>query len=134
MSQTPQIPLGTSGSQKLEVTEETTLAGMDDRLPALFSTPRMVGLIEHTAAMAIQPYMPEGWISVGVVVNVKHTAPTGLGDTVTAEVNVTAVDERTGTLAFEVRDQSEKIGEGIHVRAPVEVARLLKRVNAKIGG
>ena len=29
---------------------------------------------------------------------------------------------------------TEKIGEGTHVRAPVEVARLLKRVNAKIGG
>ncbi len=134
MSQMPQIPLGASGSEELEVTQETTLAGLDDRLPALFSTPRMVGLIEHTAAMAIQPYMPEGWISVGVVINVKHTAPTGLGDTVTAEVNVTAVDERTVTLAFEVRDQTEKIGEGIHVRAPVEVARLLKRVNAKIAG
>ena len=134
MSQTPQIPLGTSGSQTLEVTQETTLAGMDDQLPALFSTPRMVELIEHTAALAIQPHLPDGWISVGVVVNVKHTAPTGLGDKVTAEVNVTAVDERTVTLAFEVRDQTEKIGEGIHVRAPVEVARLLKRVNAKIGG
>ncbi len=134
MSQKPEIPLGASETKKMEVTQETTIAGMDDRLPALYSTPKMVELIEYTAAMAMQPYLPEGWISVGVALNVKHTAPTGVGDTVTAEVNVTAVDERTVTLTFEVRDQTEKIGEGIHVRAPVEVARLLKRVNAKIGG
>jgi predicted thioesterase len=91
----------------------------------------MIYLMEIAAAEAIQPYLPEGWISVGVSVAVRHLAATPVGMTVTARAEVIAVDERTVTFSVEAYDEREKIGEGTHVRAPVELARFLQRIAAK---
>jgi fluoroacetyl-CoA thioesterase len=125
------IPVGTLSTKSLEVTREFTIARDDERLPAVFATPVMIYLMEAAAAEAIQKYLPAGWISVGVQVNVKHLAATPIGATVTARAEVIASDEGVVTFAVEAYDGIEKIGEGIHVRAAIEVARFLKRVNAK---
>jgi fluoroacetyl-CoA thioesterase len=125
------IPVGTSATKTWVVTRDVTIARVDERLPAVFATPMMIYLMEIAAAEAIQPYLPEGWISVGVSVAVRHLAATPVGMTVTARAEVIAVDERTVTFSVEAYDEREKIGEGTHVRAPVELARFLQRIAAK---
>jgi len=125
------IPVGASATKTWVVTRDVTIARVDERLPAVFATPMMIYLMEIAAAEAIQPYLPEGWISVGVSVAVRHLAATPVGMTVTARVEVIAVDERTVTFSVEAYDEREKIGEGTHVRAPVELARFLQRIAAK---
>lgn len=117
--------------KSLKVSKEVTIARDDDRLPAVFATPAMIYLMEVAAAEAIQPYLPEGWISVGVMVNVRHLAATPIGHTVTARAEVISVDDRVVTFAVEAHDGSEKIGEGTHARAPIQIERFLKRVNSK---
>lgn len=131
MKPTERIPLGASATKSWEVTKELTIARRDDRLPAVFATPMMIYLMEIASAEAIQPYLPEGWLSVGVLVNVKHLAPTPVGATVTARAEVIAVNDSQVTFAVEAHDGVEKIGEGTHVRAPVELERFLKRVTTK---
>jgi fluoroacetyl-CoA thioesterase len=131
MKLTERIPLGASARKSWTVTQELTIAHRNDRLPAVFATPMMIYLMEIASAEAIQPYLPEGWLSVGVLVNVKHLAPTPVGATVTARAEVIAVTESLVTFAVEAHDGLEKIGEGTHVRAPVELERFLKRVRAK---
>jgi predicted thioesterase len=91
----------------------------------------MVYLMELAAAEAIQPYLPAGWASVGVAVNVKHLAATPVGHRVTATATVIAVDSKTVTFAVSAHDGSEAIGEGTHVRAPIELARFNTRLAAK---
>jgi fluoroacetyl-CoA thioesterase len=125
------VLVGASSEKSLKVTRDVTIARDDKRLPAVFATPVMIYLMEVAAAEAIQGYLPEGWISVGVLVNVKHLAATPVGATVTARAEVIAVNNGTVTFAVEARDDVEKIGEGIHARVPIEVARFLKRVGAK---
>jgi predicted thioesterase len=125
------IPVGASATKTWVVTRDVTIARVDERLPAVFATPMMIYLMEIAAAEAIQPYLPEGWISVGVSVAVRHLAATPVGMTVTARAEVIAVDERTVTFSVEAYDEREKIGEGTHVRAPVELARFLQRIAAK---
>jgi fluoroacetyl-CoA thioesterase len=49
-------------------------------------------------------------------------------------VQVTAVEGGTVRFAAEVFDDTEKIGEGDHQRAVIDVERFLKRVRAKAGG
>ncbi|MCS6816727.1 MAG: thioesterase family protein [Blastocatellia bacterium] len=127
------IPLGASGTKTWTVTRELTIARLDARLPEAFATPMMIYLMEIAAAEAIQPYLPSGWISVGVSVSVRHLAATPTGMRVTARAEVIAVDERTVTFAIEAYDEREKIGEGTHVRAPVELARFLQRLTQKAG-
>jgi len=125
------IPLGASATKTWTVTRELTIARVDERLPAVFATPMMIYLMEIAAAEAIQPYLPDGWISVGVSVSVQHVAATPVGMRVTARAEVIAVDERTVTFAVEAYDEREKIGEGTHVRAPVELARFRQRLAQK---
>jgi fluoroacetyl-CoA thioesterase len=131
MSGSQNIPIGSSGTRSLVVTRDVTVAHADETMPAVFATPMMILLMEMTAGETIQHFLPAGWISVGVVVNVKHLAATPVGATVTTKAEVVAVGDNTVTFSVEAHDGIEKIGEGTHVRATVELERFLKRVKRK---
>ena len=131
MKGTENIPVGASATKSVEVTKEMTVKWFHDDMPEVYGTPMMIYLMEVVAADAIQKYLPEGMVSVGVVVNVKHLAATPVGFTVTAKAEVIEVGENTVTFAVEAHDGKDKIGEGTHVRAPVALDRFMKRVEAK---
>jgi predicted thioesterase len=66
------------------------------------------------------------------VVNVKHLAATPVGATVIIRAEVIEVGDHTVKFSVEAHDGFEKVGEGTHVRAPVEMERFMKKVQAKI--
>jgi fluoroacetyl-CoA thioesterase len=134
MNATANIPVGAAATRQIVVTREMTVAHFHDAMPEVFGTPIMIYHMEVTASDAIWSHLPEGWVSVGVLVNIKHLAATPVGDTVTLHAKVLEVGDHQITFAVEAYDSKEKIGEGIHVRAAVEMARFMKRVKAKIGG
>jgi fluoroacetyl-CoA thioesterase len=125
------IPVGASATKTVEVTRDMTVGYNYPDMPEVYATPTMINLMEITAAEAIKDYLPEGWVSVGVLVNVKHLAATPVGLTVTTRAEVISVNDTTVTFAVEAHDGNEKIGEGTHARAPVELARFLKRIETK---
>ena len=131
MKGTENIPVGASATKSVEVTKEMTVKWFHDDMPEVYGTPMMIYLMEVAAADAIENYLPEGWVSVGVIVNIKHLAATPIGFTVTARAEVIEVGENTIKFTVEAHDGKEKIGEGIHVRAPVALDRFMKRVEAK---
>ena len=115
----------------MEVTREMTVAHFHSHMPEVFGTPMMIYLMELAAAEAIQPYLPEGWVSVGATVKVKHLAATPVGFNVTARAEVVSVSDHLVSFTVEAHDGVDKIGEGTHVRAPVELERFERRVKAK---
>ena len=131
MKPTANVPIGATATQKIEVTQEMTVAHFHEHMPEVYGTPIMIYHMENTAAEAIQEFLPAGWLTVGVVVNVKHLAATPVGVTVTTRAEVLEVGDYTIKLAVEAHDGFEKIGEGLHVRAAVEMERFMKRVKAK---
>jgi len=131
MKATSNVPIGAQAEKVLEVTRDVTVAFYHDDMPEVFGTPMMIYLMEVAAADAIQDYLPEGWVSVGVVVNVKHLAATPIGFRVKARAEVVEVGDTTITFTVEAHDGVEKIGEGTHVRAPVNMERFMQRVKAK---
>ncbi|HEX8650583.1 MAG TPA: thioesterase family protein [Pyrinomonadaceae bacterium] len=131
MKATANIPVGAAATRSMEVTRETTVAHFHSDMPEVFGTPMMIYLMELAAAEAIQPYLPEGWVSVGAVVNVKHLAATPVGFIVTAKAEVVSVSDHLVTFTVEAHDGVDKIGEGTHVRAPIEMERFERRVKAK---
>jgi fluoroacetyl-CoA thioesterase len=133
MKITANIPLGATATKEIVVTREMTVAHFHEEMPEVFGTPIMIYHMEVTSSEAIQEYLPEGWVSVGTLVNVLHLAATPVGDKVTLRATVIEVGDHTITFAVEARDSAEKIGEGTHVRAAVEMARFMKRVKAKVG-
>ena len=125
------IPIGVSASKSVIVTRELTVAHFHPDMPEVYGTPLMIYLMEVAAAAAIQEYLPEGWTSVGVLVEVKHLAATPVGLTVTASAEVISVEGNTVTFAIEAHDGVEKIGEGRHVRAPIHLERFVQRAKLK---
>lgn len=127
----PVIPLGARATRSVVVTRDLTVAHYHPDLPEAYGTPLMVYLMEVAAGDAIQPYLPAGWASVGIGVSIRHLAATPVGHTVTATARVIAVDEKTVTFSVTATDDTEPIGEGTHVRAPIELARFNKGLAAK---
>jgi len=125
------IPVGASATKDIKVTRDMTVAHFHEHMPEVYGTPIMIYHLEVTAEQAVRDYLPEGWITVGVVVNVKHLAATPVGATVTTRAEVIEVGENTIKFAVEAHDGFEKIGEGTHVRAAVDMDRFLKKVKQK---
>jgi predicted thioesterase len=125
------IQIGDKATIQKEVTFDTTIASFKADLPPVFATPSMIMLMETTAAKAIKDALPDGWISVGTSVNIKHLAPTPVGSMVTSTATVIAVDGVVVTFEVSVQDATEIAGSGTHQRALVEVARFMRRVQKK---
>jgi fluoroacetyl-CoA thioesterase len=132
MKPTANIPVGATATSEIVVAREMTVAHVHEDMPEVYGTPIMIYHMESTSGAAIQQYLPEGWVSVGTVVNVKHLAATPVGSKVTLQATVIEIGDSTITFAVEAHDETEKIGEGTHVRAAVEMSRFMKRVKAKV--
>jgi fluoroacetyl-CoA thioesterase len=127
------IPVGAMAIRAVVVTKEMTVGHFAPEMPEVYGTLMLVFHMEMTAVDAIRKFLPEGWVSVGIAVNVTHLAPTPVGATVTLKATVTAVGERDVSFAVEAHDGVDLIGEGTHRRAPIEVSRFMKRVSTKAG-
>ena len=132
MKATANIPVGAVAMQEITVTRDMTVAHFQEHMPEVYGTPIMIYHLEVTSELAIRQYLPEGWITVGVEVNVKHLAATPIGAKVTTRAEVIEVGEHTIKFAVEAHDGFEKVGEGTHVRAPVEMQRFLRKVKSKV--
>jgi predicted thioesterase len=91
----------------------------------------MIALMERASVAAVDHLLPEGQLTVGTHVDVRHLAPTPLGMRVTAQSELVAVDERRLIFHVEAFDEEEKVGEGTHQRMIVDLARFRDRVRAK---
>ncbi len=95
-----------------------------DAFPAVFATARMVALMEIAAARLIQPCLGSGELSVGVSVEVTHSAPTPPGATVTAVATYLGRDGKLFEFEVVASDAGGEIGRACHKRAVVDAERL----------
>lgn len=131
MNVTSRIAVGSSAVETVVVTRELTVANYHPDMPEIYGTPMMIYLMEVAAAAAMDRFLPDGWVSVGASVNVRHIAPTPVGLKVTATATVEAIDENIVHFKVEAVDEVETIGTGTHSRIPVQLDRILKRARSK---
>jgi len=96
-----------------------------DAFPPVFATSRMIGLMEVAAARVLRPHLGEGEASVGVSVDVIHTAATPPGATVTAQARFVGRDRKLFLFEVSAADDAGEIGRGTHKRAVVASERLI---------
>jgi predicted thioesterase len=96
-----------------------------DSFPPVFATSRMVGLMEVAAARILRAHLREGEASVGVSVDVGHTAATPPGATVTATARFVGREGKLFLFEVSAVDDAGEIGRGTHKRAVVTTERLL---------
>src|SRR5262245_22435297 len=122
---------GLVGELSTTVTENLMARHMGSGGIDVFATPAMIALMEGAAVAAIDHLLPEGQVSVGTMVNVRHLAATPIGRSVRARAEVTGVDGRQVTFTIQAWDDHELIGEGTHTRVMIDTARFLKRLEEK---
>ena len=96
-----------------------------DSFPEVFATSRMVALMEVAAARAMRPTLNADQLSVGVSLNVRHTAATPVGCRVRAVATCVRSDSKLVHFKVQAFDAAGLIGEGEHARAVIDTARLL---------
>jgi fluoroacetyl-CoA thioesterase len=102
-------------------TYETTLDMRAKQLASdVFSTPAMIGLMEGTCVGLVAPYLDQNEQTVGIHVDVRHMAPTRIGQSVTVVAELLELkNEKLRFAVSAVNDQGTKIGEGSHRRAVI---------------
>jgi fluoroacetyl-CoA thioesterase len=99
--------------------------------PWVFSTPEMVKFSELACHALAAPQLGAGQNSVGVVVHIRHMAPTVEGQNVRAEVELVEVDRRRLKFKVNLFDELDQIGECEHERFVIDVDKSLERLKAK---
>lgn len=97
----------------------------ESAFPAVFATSRMVALMEVAAARLLVGQLQEGELSVGVTMDIKHTAATPLGGNVTATAKFVGRDGKLFLFEVTATDDAGEIGRGTHKRAIITTERLL---------
>ena len=104
-----------------------------DEFPPVFATARMIGLMEVAAARVLQPLLGPGELSVGVTVDVSHTAPTPLGAKVTATARYAGREGKLFLFEVSVADAGGEVGRGWHKRAIISSERLQSGAAKRVG-
>ena len=131
MKTSPKI--GTVGEERIVVDRQHIIEFAGDGMPEILCTPALVALLERAARVALLPNLEPGEHSVGVSIDIEHTAPTPRGAEVVCTARVIHVDGLLITFQLEAHDAHEKIAGGIHKRRIIQAARLAKRVISKHG-
>lgn len=130
----PGIRPGLSGEAELTVGEEHTAPSIGSGKVRVLATPVMINLIEAAALEAIERLLPKGYQSLGTHLDVRHIAATPVGMKIRAVAEVIRVDGRNVFFAVNVKDDVDLIGEGVHERVVVNVAKFDQRVQKKLLG
>jgi fluoroacetyl-CoA thioesterase len=120
---------GASGEAELRVEASDLADALNadarDTFPPVFATSRMIALMEVAGSRVLLPLLKPGELSVGVTVDVAHTAATPPGATVTATARYVGREGKLFVFEVAAHDAGGEIGRGTHKRAIVSGERLV---------
>jgi len=125
------IQKGMTREETFQVAEEHAAIHVGSGGSRVLATPWMIAFMERAAHRLLAENLPAGESSVGVLVDIRHLAPTPIGATVRVQVEIVTLDGAQVTFSVQAWDQVEKIGEGRHQRVVINEARFLRRLERK---
>jgi len=118
--------------ESLVVEDQHTAVHLGSEGVKVLATPIMVALMEASARNLADPTLKPGHMTVGTALTVKHLAATPMGMRVTARAELVRVRGRWLDFQLEVFDDREKVGEGTHTRAIVNLRRFWDKLQTKM--
>jgi fluoroacetyl-CoA thioesterase len=125
------VRIGMTAEKIVTVTSEMTVGHFVANMPQVYATPMMILHMEMASGSAIAAHLPEGFVSVGMDVKIRHLAATPIGRTVRATSRVIEVEGKSVVFEVEAWDGDRKIGDGTHRRGVVNVVQFEKRFGVK---
>jgi fluoroacetyl-CoA thioesterase len=104
-------------------------------MPKVLATGFMVGLMEWACIQAINPHID--WPkeqTVGIGINVTHTAATPPGLTVTVKGKIDTVEGKKLTISLSAHDGIDEISQGTHERFVIDAEKFNGRLAGKLVG
>jgi predicted thioesterase len=129
MKSSPKV--GTTGEQRFVVESKHAIDFANDGMPAVLSTPWLVWFLEHAAREAVLPFLEPHESTVGTYIEVRHSAPTPLGQTVTCRARLVQAEGTTISFQLEAHDAQERIARGFHRLQVIRVDRFAQGVQRK---
>ena len=133
MNPLEQVIVGLSAETDFIVTREMTIGHFVPGMPLVYATPVMVLHMEMAAGAAIASVLPEGFVSVGMAISVRHLAATAIGRKVRAIAEVTGIGEKSVFFRIEAWNDERRIGEGTHRRGIVNLREFEARFGVREG-
>ena len=120
---------GSSASVDLTVGDDDTAIAMHSGSVPVLATPRVIALSEEACILVIDGRLAEGATTVGQRVQIDHLAPTPVGERVTAEATLEAVQGRRLTFTVSVNDDRGLVAVGRVTRVVVDTQRFLDKLS-----
>src|SRR5260221_7751036 len=120
---------GMTGESTTTVVHENTAARVGAGGVEVFGTPMMIALMENAAWKAVADSLEEGYVTVGILANVRHLGATPLGQKVRATAELIEIDGRRLVIKVEAHDEKPKIGAGWHERIIVNLETFMQRLD-----
>lgn len=121
---------GLSTTNRVTIDKARTIDFMGDE-GRVYATPELVRDIEITCRNLLLAQGDTGEDSVGVRIEVDHTAATLLGMWVEITATVAEVEGRRVVFEISARDNVEEVARGKHARFVVDTAKTLQRLKGK---
>jgi fluoroacetyl-CoA thioesterase len=125
--------IGLESSIEKVIPHEWTLAAFNPGLPAVLSTPAMIGMMEIAASQAVLPELPPGAITVGTRIEVDHLKAVAGGTTVRATARLVKHEGRFLVFDVEARTGEHVLGRGRVFRAIVEPKKFTTQAKERGG-
>ena len=131
MNALAKVTVGMTAEKTVTVTPEMTIGHFVANMPQVYATPIMILHMEMASGSAIASHLPEGFVSVGMDVKVRHLAATPVGRTVRAISRVIRIVAKSVVFEVEAWDGDRKIGDGTHRRGIVNVLEFERRYGVR---
>ena len=127
------VPIGARSEVEKRVEFQHTLTAWREELPAVLSTPHMIGWMEAAGFHALLPFCESDEVSVGTAINIIHRAATGMGANVKSDAVMESFDGRFYTFRVSAHNGTEVIGYGTIARAIVSKSKFEEKPRRQQG-
>ena len=113
---------------KTRVKDTDTARVYGSGLLDVYSTPAMVALMEKASMELVQPFLEEGFGTVGISLDIRHMKSVSVGEEIKCISIFTGREGNQLTFEVKVLRETDKVGEGIHKRYIIDEKRFLSKI------
>ncbi len=94
----------------------------------VYATPAMVAFMEKTSMELVQEYLPEGYGTVGIKIDVDHLKASAPGAILLCRSTLIEISDRKLRFEVEVTEEGVKVGSGSHERYIINEKRFIEKL------